>query len=183
VPDSQTQKSAQCKPLGIMVMVHIMMSKSSTPPIIETYAAIEACIQQAIEHMLTQKAKDLNFTATARTFHVPMHQLRAGWNGRGTRSNVIAHNRELSEDQELAVCGFLDHLDEIGLPTRISMITNCANAILQHAHQPTTDIFGNTTSPPTVCEYWACRFLNRYPEYHKWKQVSLEVAQKNVQQP
>jgi hypothetical protein len=175
------QKSAQRKPLGIMV--RITMSKSSTPPIIETYATIEAHIQQAIEDMLTQKAKDLNFTATARTFHIPMHQLRARWNGRGTRSGVITHNRKLSEDQELAVCGFLDHVDEMGLPARIPIITNCANAILQHAHQPTTDIFGNTTSPPTVSEHWACRFLDHHPEYHKRKQVSLEVARKNVQQP
>jgi hypothetical protein len=153
------QKSAQHKLLGITVMVRIMMSKSSTPPIIETYAAIEACIQQAIEHMSTQKAEDLNFTTTAHTFHVPMHRLHARWNSCGTHSDIIIHNRKLLEDQELVVCSFLDRLDEMGLPTRIPMITNCANAILQRTHQPTTDIFGNTTSPPTVSEHWACRFL------------------------
>jgi len=39
-------------------------------------------------------------------------------------------NRRLSEEEELAVCQYLDRLDMIGTSARLHMITGCANAIL-----------------------------------------------------
>ena len=40
----------------------------------------------------------------------------------------------MSEYQELAICQYLDRLDNIGLPARRFMITGCANAILRRSH-------------------------------------------------
>ena len=52
---------------------------------------------------------------------------------------MIPGNRRLSGHQELAVCQYLDCLDNIGLPARHFMITHFANAILRRSHPADSD--------------------------------------------
>ena len=91
---------------------------------------------------------------------------------------MISGNRKLSEYQELAICQYLDRLDNIGLPARRSMITDCANAIPRHSH-----LADSIDPPPQASEHWAHRFLERHPEYLVRKQRVQEIDRKNAQDP
>lgn len=43
---------------------------------------------------------------------------------------MVAHNRTLSEAQELAICQYLDHLDRGGPKARYKQLEQAANALL-----------------------------------------------------
>ena len=78
----------------------------------DTYHDIEDRISEAIQSLDNQRKP--NIAKTARDFRVPRSRLRNRWNGRQPKSQVVAHNRTLSEAQELAICQYLDHLDRGG---------------------------------------------------------------------
>jgi len=107
---------------------------------------------------------------------VPLQRLRARWNGRKSKQEVVPRNRKLKEHEELAVCAYLDRLDEIGLHARLFMIADRANAVLRRAHV-------DEGSPPQVSEHWGRRFLERHPEYHVHKQSVQEIDRKKAQDP
>ena len=89
--------------------------------------------------------------------------------------------RKLLDEQELALCRYLDRLDQMGIAAQRSMLTNCAchdnqpesrgfhevladyrdsaNTLLQQSHN------NSTTSPPAVGHNWTKRFLTRHPKY------------------
>ena len=98
-----------------------------------------------------------------------------GCQSRSERSSV---NRKLSEDEELGVYLYLKRLDEIGVPARLSMVSDCANSILQKC-QAKDDI----NPAPTVSPAWSKRFLSRYPEFHIRKQKTIDHDRKNVHDP
>lgn len=135
----------------------------------EPYATTEDRIQQAIEWLNQQKK--VNIAAGARRFFVPEGRLRARWNGRPSKQDLIPGNRKLSVGQELAVCEYIDRLDEIGLPARDPMITACANSILRRSHV-------GEGKPPVVSECWTGRFLQRNPEYARRRQQKQESLRK-----
>ena len=103
---------------------------------------------------------------------VCLNRLRARSTGCFSKQERPAENKKLSEDQELAVCQYLDRLDTIGTAACMIMITNCANSILRRSHTDTT------TPPPTVSEKWARLFLNRHPEYYVRKQKTIDTTRK-----
>lgn len=70
----------------------------------DTYYDIEQRISEAIKSLTSQTKP--NVTKTAREYHVPSSRLRNRWNGRRSKSQVVAHNRTLSEAQELAICQY-----------------------------------------------------------------------------
>ena len=96
-----------------------MAGTTTTPSgpthIVESYHAVENRITQAIE-ILQARGGQSNLAAAAKEFLLPPQRLRARWNGRPPKTQVIPGNRKLSGHQELAVCQYLDHLDNIGLP-------------------------------------------------------------------
>jgi hypothetical protein len=96
-----------------------MAGTTTTPSgpthIVESYHAVESRITQAIE-ILQGRGGQPNFAAAAREFLLPVQRLRARWNGRPSKIQTIPGNRRLSKHQELAVCQYLDRLDNIGLP-------------------------------------------------------------------
>ena len=141
----------------------------------ESYSQIESRIQEALI-ALSERDRP-NIAAAAREFRVPEQRLRARSIGCLSKQERPAANKKLSEDQELAVCQYLDRLDTIGTAARMIMITNCANSILRRSHTNTT------TPPPTVSEKWARHFLNRHPEYYVWKQKTIDTARKNSHDP
>jgi len=100
----------------------------------ESYEAVEAQIQKAIEHLLESEEESPNLSAVAREFNVPCQRLRAQLNGRESKMKRQAANTKLDKEQELAVCQYLDRLDMIGTSARLQMITSCANAILRDSH-------------------------------------------------
>ena len=82
----------------------------------DTYHDIEDRISEAVKALDSQGKP--NVAKTARDFRVPPSRLRNRWNGRRSKSQVVAHNRTLSEAQELAICQYLDHLDRGGPKAR-----------------------------------------------------------------
>ena len=141
----------------------------------ESYSEIESRIQEALDAL--SKRDKPNIAAAAREFRVPEQRLRARWKGRLSKQARPAANRKLSEDQELAVCQYLDRLDTIGTAVRLTTITSFANSVLRRSH---TD---PATPPPTVSENWARRFLNRHREYYVRKQKTIDIARKNSHDP
>jgi len=85
-------------------------------------------------------------------------------------------NHRLTDDQELAVCQYLDRLDNISTSARLQMVTGCANDILQYGHC-------GSEPAPIVSDHWAQRFQHRHPEYYICKQVTIEIDCKNAHQP
>jgi len=143
----------------------------------ESYGSVESRIQEAIAVLLQKGEENPNLAAAAREFNLPPQRLRARWNGRESKEKRVPVNRKLTEEEELAVCQYLDRLDHIGTSARLHMITTCANAILLHAQEDPS------IPTPVVSEHWARRFLTRHPEYHIRKQYTLDADRKNAHHP
>jgi hypothetical protein len=142
----------------------------------EPYADVEARIQSVITFLHTTGEDAPNLSALAKQYELPYYRLRARWQGRQSKQERPAANRNLSDDQEAAVCRYLDRLDTVGTSARIQMVSGCANRILQLAH----------TGPdpaPLVSDQWARRFLERHPEYFIRKQRTIDADRKNAHQP
>ncbi|KAA8911523.1 hypothetical protein FN846DRAFT_412563 [Sphaerosporella brunnea] len=139
----------------------------------ESYESVETRIQAAIEVLRARGEENPNIAAAAREFKLPPQRLRARWGGRHSKKTRPASNRKLTEEQELAVCLYLDRLGGATTTetssTRLEMVTGCANGILQRAH---TD---PSIPAPVVGEHWARRFLARHPEY-----CAVEADRKNA---
>jgi len=136
----------------------------------KSYSEVENRIQQAIVE-LNGEIKP-NITAVAREFEVPMHRLRARFQGRQSRQDRPPTNRKLSEDQEEGLCQYLTGLDEIGIAPRYSHLNKYANSILARSDDDPT------SSPPTVSAAWTQRFLKRHSEFHPRKQKTLDINRK-----
>jgi len=143
---------------------------------LEPYKDVEIRIQAAIESFSTNSNPYPNIAEIARNYEIPVSRLRARLQGSQSRLKRPRANHKLTDDQELAVCQYLDRLDTIDTSARLQMVTGCANAILQYAHC-------GQGPAPVVSDHWAPRFLNRHSEYFIRKQVSLDVNRKNVHQP
>ena len=143
---------------------------------VEPYGDIEIRIQAAIESLNTNPNPYPNIAEIARKYEIPVSRLRARLQGCQSRQQRPGTNHKLTDDQELAVCQYLDRLDAIGTSARLQMVTGCANAILQYAH-------AGPEPAPVVSDHWAPRFLNRHSEYFIRKQISLDVNRKNAHHP
>ena len=143
----------------------------------ESYGSVESRIQEAIAVLWQKGEQNPNLAAAAREFNLPPQRLRARWNGRESKEKRVPVNRRLTEEEELAVCQYLDRLDHIGTSARLNMITTCANAILLHAQED------QSIPTPVVSEHWSGRFLARHQEYHIRKQYTLDTDRKNAHSP
>ena len=83
----------------------------------------------------------------------------------------------MTDEQELAVCRYLDRLDAIGVPAKRSMISTCANSILAQSHTDLTIPF------QPVGQHWGQRFLRAHLEYRVQKQKTLDVKRKSAEDP
>jgi len=135
---------------------------------IEPYNDIEVRIEAAITVIQSSSDNYPNLTVIDRIYEIPVSRLRGCLHGCQSRHEWPGTNLKLTEDQELAVCQYLDCLDSIGTSVRQQMVAGCANAILQYA-----DI--GEGAAPVVGSYWAPRFLARHPEYHIRKQCSIDI--------
>jgi len=140
----------------------------------ESYASVESRIQKAITELLRRNVKSPNLAAAAREFDLPPQRFRARWNGRGSKEKRVSVNRKLTEEEELAVCQYLDRLDKIETSARLHMIRGCANAILLQMHSD------QSLPIPLVGEHWARRFMDRHPECHIRKQYTIDLDRKNA---
>ena len=143
---------------------------------VEPYEEVEIRIKAAVSFILARPDEHINVAEIARTYEIPVARLRGRLQGRQSRQDRPGANRKLSEDQELAVCQYLDRLHTIGTSARIPMVSSCANAILGYGHT-------GQDPPPRVGDHWASRFLDRHPEYHIRKRKLIDADRKNAHQP
>ena len=141
----------------------------------DTYSDIEDRISNALQCL--QQSKHPNVAAVAKELDVPYKRLLARFNGRKSRSTRPPTNRKLTEEQEGALCQYLDSLDDIYISATRKQCSATANLLLMRAHgsQP--------GSPPTVGEHWVTKFLKRHPEYYIRTQKPLNIDRQISQDP
>jgi Tc5 transposase DNA-binding domain len=138
----------------------------------ESYADEEARIIKACDAL--ERFEKPNISRAARDFHVNERKLRNRFNGIPSKSEYGGHNKTLTDDQELAVCHYLDRIDKTGIFARPRMLRSIANSILARNHNDLN------TPPPLIGPNWPRRFLARHPEYIKQKIKPLAHNKKNI---
>ena len=97
----------------------------------KAYESVETRIQEAITVLKKRGEDNPNIAAAAREFNLPRRRLSRRWQGQNSKQTRQPTNRKLNEAQELALCLYLDRLDEIGTAARLPMVTSAANTILR----------------------------------------------------
>lgn len=141
----------------------------------ETYAEVEERISQAITAI--NKRENVSRNKIAQEFRVPIQRLRSRLNGHPPASTIRGvHRRKLVPDQEKALHDYFIQLDKSGMPTRLHMIEQAANSLLQMSADP-------TKSPPQVGPLWSKCWLERQEDLSKVKRKPIAAASKNAQDP
>jgi predicted N-acyltransferase len=92
------------------------------------YHDIESRIQDALH--LIEPGTEPNISELARQFTVPRGRLYARYHGRLSKSDYLGFNRCLSDQEEVALCRYLDRLDCMGLPAQRELLRAAADYIL-----------------------------------------------------
>jgi len=140
-----------------------------------SYCDIEERIEDALYRLGQPEAPPV--TAVAREFNVPYQRLLARLHGRPSKSTRPPTNRKLTEEQESALCQYLNALDEIYMSATRKHCYTTANLILARAHG------SKPGSPPTIGKQWVANFLNRHPEYYIRTQRPLDLDRQFAQYP
>ena len=140
--------------------------------IIEPYQVTESRIKQVIDILSDRGDDNLNLAAAAREFRVPVgrFKLRARWAGQQSKQERPGPNKRLSEDEEIAVCLYLDRLEAIGTAARKQMITGCANDILRHYHAEAVEKATRT----------GCSDFNKVEFLHALRSIREQAFKKNT---
>ncbi|BDD61850.1 hypothetical protein MAP00_009298 [Monascus purpureus] len=101
---------------------------------------------KAIDALSTQNPP--NIAKTAREYGVKRQTLSARWKGRSNLCERPPTNTRLSEEQEKALCHYVDTLEQLNIKPLAQMIQSSANSILRSTHTSLD------TPPPTVSEKW-----------------------------
>ena len=140
---------------------------------VKLYVEIEEHIQEALGSIPHDKEVSVPKLETlAQEFHVPMRRLQNHFQRTPSRNAQIPANRRLSPAEELAICDYIDRLDQLGLCVRPPILRNCANVILSRSYEADDD------SPPTVGPRWTSRFLAHHPKYSVRKQQITDPKRK-----
>jgi hypothetical protein len=97
-----------------------------------SYREEEERVQEALEWYLD--GENRSFEGAAAQFNIPIGRIRRRYHGTQSRSSVGGRNKALSDEQERALLHWIDKLDEIGVPLRLSALTSSANGLLRRAH-------------------------------------------------
>ena len=135
----------------------------------KSYAEVEDWIQEALGSILPDT--EFSIPELAARFDIPVRHLKNRLKGTPSRNAQVPASRKLSPAEEVAVCRYIDRLDQLGLCVRPPMLRNCANVILARNHN------GNSP-PPTVSSRWSQRFLDHHPEYSVRKQKAMDPRRK-----
>ena len=142
---------------------------------VELYQEVEIRIQAAVTTILESHQEYSNIKAVVHKFEVSVSHLRARLQGTSSQQEHPTTNCALYEDQELALCQYLNRLDNIGTSARLPMISECANTILQMSYTGLLAVL-------VVSNYLVQPFLTRHPEYLIRKQWTIDIDHKNTHQ-
>lgn len=136
----------------------------------ESYYEIEDRVTDALNAL--HEAEVPNIARITREFDVPESRLRRRWGGIQSKVQCGGRNKKLNDSKKLALCHYLNRLDESGVSARRQMLQSAANTILKRSHGDSND------PPPTVSKMWTARFLKRHSEYIVKKRKPLSVLRK-----
>ena len=109
-----------------------------------TNSEIEERVIEACEWLDTQKKP--YFAKAARKFGVHKDRVRRRYLGKAlSLCDVGGHNKRLNDDEDCALCAYIDFTDEIGLPIREKTLVVAANSILRNHY----------SDPPPLSKSWA----------------------------
>ena len=91
---------------------------------VEPYEEVEIRIQAAIAFIQNGENAYPNIVKIAPNFEVPDSRPQAGSQGRQSRQECPDTNYRLSDDQERAVCQYLDRIESIGTSARLQIVTS-----------------------------------------------------------
>lgn len=135
----------------------------------EAYEASEIRVEEAIEAFYNGDFTSI--AAAAKAHNIKPRRLQKRLKGQASKSTRNASNKALSNEQEQAICDYIEHLDSVNMSPTIKLLQGAADYLLAEAHN-------DSSSPPTVSDHWATRFLERNPKYLKRKQKPLAAVRK-----
>lgn len=134
-----------------------------------TNEEIEEQVIKACEELEIQEKPKM--AQMARKYGVHKDRIRRRFRGiAGPSYNKGGHNKRLTDDEDKALCLYINFAEEIGLPIREKTLVVAANAILQRHYE----------NPPPVSQVWASRWLFRHPEYKKKTRKPLAAVRKDI---
>ncbi len=132
---------------------HIPQISARMPAIRQN--AVESRIQAAIEYL--EANPDVSTRAAAREFKVPRTRLRRRLDKVPPLNARPPSHTKLSQPEEVALCTYIDRLDNINLAVRREFVVDAANSILRERASS-----AEKANPPTVGHNWVSRFLKRH---------------------
>ena len=90
---------------------------------------MESKIQEAVQFL--EDFPEAKIATVAREFGVPRTRLRNRLAGRPPKKGQPAANMKLSDEEEVALCRYIDRLDNINLAVRAEFVADAANHILR----------------------------------------------------
>ena len=134
-----------------------------------TNSEIEERVIEACEWLKTQKKPF--FSKAARKYGVHKDRVRRRFLEKtASLCDSGGYNKRLNDDEDRALCAYIDFADEIGLPIREKTLIIAANSILRN-HYP---------DPPPVSKMWASRWLSRHYEYNTTFGKPLAAVRKDI---
>ena len=112
--------------------------------------------------------------AAALAFGITPRTLLRRSKGSASKSTRPPTGRTLTEEQERALCEYIERLDRCELSAKLPMVEKAANYLLCQAH------CDPQIPPPMVGSTWVSRFLARHPQYFKRKQKPLAADRKHA---
>ena len=103
----------------------------------ESYYEIEDRVTDALNAL--NETEIPNIARTAREFDVHEKRLRRRWSGVQSKIQCGGRNKKLNDSEELALCHYLNRLDESGVSARRQMLQSAANTILKRSHSDSID--------------------------------------------
>jgi hypothetical protein len=143
----------------------------------DSYKDIEEQISIALQAIETSEAP--NISAAARQFNIPRQRLYHCFHGRPAKTNLPGFNRRFNNEEERALCRYLDRLDRMGLPAQRELLCAAADSILMHSYTP--DPNDPEDKFPRVSNKWVSRFLKHHPEYTVVRQKTLDLERKQAE--
>lgn len=137
----------------------------------DKYKAHEKRMAEAIDSWYHGTHRSIR--AVAIEFDVSRSTLTRRVHGGRSRSTRVTGGKALTEEQEQAVCSYMERLDQAEQSGRLSAVRDAANHLLSQAHHD------SSTPPRKVSDSWTKRFVTRHPQCFKGKQNPVTTEREN----
>lgn len=111
-------------------------------------------IEKAIQYHYDNP--EVGISKVAADFNVKRSTLRYRLSSDFQGEYRIAHNKRLIEEEEVAICAYIDRLESVNLAVRPEFVTEAANALIIARHSSLAK-----SPPDLVGPRWTTRFLKR----------------------